>query len=189
MNFTGATLQASSQEPILPSPPRSILLVAAAPCSALIPCKDKLKHYPPMHCSRSNSKAQSGCGRPRTLTMPDVSAEAFRPLLTFLGLIDNLILRRPSALFSTLVTMHLTSIPGEYMSKRECKSCKMIERVRTHTNPTILHNKRRPEFVTEVALETKFLRKTLALHQHYNKRQEIPQTPKSQYRGRDEPSY
>lgn len=157
MDFMGDTLQASSQEPILPSPPRSIPLVAAALCSALIPRKNKLKCYhPPCTVQEAPPKPREAAADPE-LTMPDVSAEACRPLLTFWGLIDNLMLRRPSALFSTLVTMHLTSIPGEYMSKRECKSCKMIIKVRKHTNPTILHNTRRPEFVTGIALETKIL--------------------------------
>lgn len=117
-------------------------MVGAAPHSGLIPCKDKLK-CSPMHCARSTSKAYRRCDRPRTRTMPDARAEAFRPLLTFLGSIDNLILRRPSAPFSTLVTMHLTSIPGEYMSESEFKSCPARWSREKHTNFTILNTEAR----------------------------------------------
>lgn len=183
--FMGDSLQEHNQDSTLPSPPRSIPLVAAASCAVLIAYKDKL-----MHCKKHLKRLE----RLWTHTMPDVSADAFRPLLTFLGLMDNLILRRPSALFSTLVTTHLTNIPGEYRSEREFKSCpETWSKVSEHINITTLIYARRPEIVTEFLkllsfwnnFEIKIPRKVLDLWQHYNKRQEISQTPQSQYRGRE----
>lgn len=81
-----------------------------------------------------------GCDRARKRTMPAVSAVEARPLLTFLGSMDNLTLRRPSSLFSTLVTMHLTSVPGEYMSGRELNSCPATWSTEKRTVFTILNN-------------------------------------------------
>lgn len=124
-------------------------MVGAAPRSALIPFKDKLK------CScMHRAGAQRGCDRPRKRTMPAASAVELRPLLTFLGSIDNLTLRRPSALFSMLVTMHLTSVPGEYMSGSEFSSCPATRSTEKHTIFTVLNNVRL-EFVTEAAFENK----------------------------------
>lgn len=118
-------------------------MVRAAPHSALIPCKDKLKE-PEMR----------GCDRPRKLTMPAASAVELRPLLTFLGSIDNLTLRLPSSRFSMLVTMHLTSVPGENMSGSEFNSCPATWPTEKQTIFTILNNIKL-EFVTEADFENK----------------------------------
>lgn len=99
-----------------------------------------------------NARAQRGCDRPRKLTMPAVSAVEFRPLLTFLGSIDNLTLQRPSSLFSMLVTVHLTSVPGENMSGREFSSCPATWPTETHRIFTMLNNIRL-EFVIETHFE------------------------------------